>query len=434
MAEEREREQSAGKPILAVGPSDAPRLRLRWILGVGLMVGVVFIWVSSSELMQFIFKDNHFGHPFFLTYFSTSLFSIYLLDYIRDLKCFRKKAGSEGGEAKDKMQAGHRYTNLQDEEEALSINTTASTITVAPFSSRELAKIALVFCLVWFIANYSYNASLTLTSVSSNTVLSSTSSLGTLILSVMFRVDTFSLPKLLAVLLTLGGVAMVSFSDAKDDQKDRLWGDLLSLLSAMFYALYATLLKKMIPDESRLNACRFFGIYTYPLLLPSSLHHNKHILEMKTKPHKTKTGMVGTFNFVMLWPVIIVLHYTGVEEFSVPEWKVWLYLLANGLIGTVLSDFLWLWAILLTSPLVGTVGLSLSIPIAMAADIVLKKDTRFTFMFLGGSLLVVAGFLLVNLAPVVSSRLNGVLARWRRPRPSPSIAGPEGEDVVGLIL
>ncbi|KAL6050504.1 Solute carrier family 35 member F5, variant 2 [Balamuthia mandrillaris] len=301
------------------------------------------------------------------------------------------------------MQAGHRYTNLQDEEEALSINTTASTITVAPFSSRELAKIALVFCLVWFIANYSYNASLTLTSVSSNTVLSSTSSLGTLILSVMFRVDTFSLPKLLAVLLTLGGVAMVSFSDAKDDQKDRLWGDLLSLLSAMFYALYATLLKKMIPDESRLNACRFFG-------------------------------MVGTFNFVMLWPVIIVLHYTGVEEFSVPEWKVWLYLLANGLIGTVLSDFLWLWAILLTSPLVGTVGLSLSIPIAMAADIVLKKDTRFTFMFLGGSLLVVAGFLLVNLAPVVSSRLNGVLARWRRPRPSPSIAGPEGEDVVGLIL
>lgn len=36
---------------------------------------------------------------------------------------------------------------------------------------------------------------------------------------------------------------------------------------------------------------------------------------------------------------------------------VWLYLTINGLIGTVLSDFLWLWAVLLTSPLVATVGL-----------------------------------------------------------------------------
>lgn len=36
---------------------------------------------------------------------------------------------------------------------------------------------------------------------------------------------------------------------------------------------------------------------------------------------------------------------------------VWLYLTVNGLIGTVLSDLLWLWSVLLTSPLVATIGL-----------------------------------------------------------------------------
>lgn len=67
----------------------------------------------------------------------------------------------------------------------------------------------------------------------------------------------------------------------------------------------------------------------------------------------------------------------------------------NGFIGTVLSDYLWLWAVLLTSPLVATVGLSLTIPLAMLTDIVLKGKS-FTWLYLLGSALVVGGFLLVN--------------------------------------
>jgi solute carrier family 35 protein F5 len=40
----------------------------------------------------------------------------------------------------------------------------------------QIARTSLIFCPVWFAANYSYNKSLSLTSVSSNTILSSTSS------------------------------------------------------------------------------------------------------------------------------------------------------------------------------------------------------------------------------------------------------------------
>ena len=44
-----------------------------------------------------------------------------------------------------------------------------------PLTTKETAKLASVFCLFWFVANWSVNASLKFTSVASSTILSSTS-------------------------------------------------------------------------------------------------------------------------------------------------------------------------------------------------------------------------------------------------------------------
>lgn len=44
-----------------------------------------------------------------------------------------------------------------------------------PLTMEETAKLAATFCIFWFIANWSVNASLNYTSVASATVLSSTS-------------------------------------------------------------------------------------------------------------------------------------------------------------------------------------------------------------------------------------------------------------------
>lgn len=102
------------------------------------------------------------------------------------------------------------------------------------------------------------------------------------------------------------------------------------------------------------------------------------------------------FNCLMLWPFMIVLHYTGVESFELPPVKVLLYLLVNGLIGTVLSDLLWSYAIFYTSPTVATVGLSLSIPLAIISELFLNKRT-FSVFYLLGSALVLSAFLAVNI-------------------------------------
>lgn len=133
----------------------------------------------------------------------------------------------------------------------------------------QIARTSLIFCPVWFAANYSYNKSLSLTSVSSNTILSSTSSraplfphsrllvcrggvanpslscvcvlavcawpttgLGTLFLGSVLGVDSFSFGKLIAVGLSLGGVAMVALTDSNSSDGDSLAGDILCLIGA----------------------------------------------------------------------------------------------------------------------------------------------------------------------------------------------------------
>jgi len=52
---------------------------MRHVFGVILLLCVVFIWVAGSELMQFIFLEEDFEKPFFLTYCSTASLSVYLI-------------------------------------------------------------------------------------------------------------------------------------------------------------------------------------------------------------------------------------------------------------------------------------------------------------------------------------------------------------------
>jgi solute carrier family 35, member F5 len=107
------------------------------------------------------------------------------------------------------------------------------------------------------------------------------------------------------------GVILVSVSDssaASPDEipsaiplarKQPLVGDVLALLSALFYAFYVTLLKARIGDEDRIDMQLFFGF-------------------------------VGLFNIIGLWPVGLLLHLTGAEPFELPK--------GNKVVGAVLIN------------------------------------------------------------------------------------------------
>jgi len=67
-----------------------------------------------------------------------------------------------------------------------------------------------------------------------------------------------------------------------------LLGDSLALVSAIFYALYVSLLKVRIREESRVDMQLFFGF-------------------------------VGLFNVITLWPLGVVVHFLDIEPFKLPQ-------------------------------------------------------------------------------------------------------------------
>ena len=69
----------------------------------------------------------------------------------------------------------------------------------------------------------------------------------------------------------------------------------------------------------------------------------------------------------------------------------------SGLFNNVISDYLWARSVVLTSSTVATVGLSITIPMAMVADFLVHSQSP-TGLSSGGAILVVIGFCLVNIS------------------------------------
>ncbi|VEN64121.1 unnamed protein product, partial [Callosobruchus maculatus] len=177
----------------------------------------------------------------------------------------------------------------------------------------RVAKVALIFCLLWFVANYTYQLALSETEAGIVNVLSSTSSLFTLILAAIFpsnQIDKFTLSKLLSVIISITGIAMVSYSDFSLESQIP-FGAVLSMLSAFFYSTYLVFLKREVDHEDKIDIPLFFGF-------------------------------VGLFNLILLWPLFFVLHFSKVETFELPTKEQMMLLLLNGLLGTVISEALWL--------------------------------------------------------------------------------------------
>ncbi|KAG5885949.1 hypothetical protein JTB14_018403 [Gonioctena quinquepunctata] len=398
----------------------------RLVLGSLVLILVDVIWVSSSELTKFIYNNETFEKPFFCTYIKTSMFTLYLLGFLfwpswkdncsrpsnymyieqeQDDDSYFTEANcslsnpvyvpvktperenierSSGTESDDSTVRSVRFNKLAEvrhmsESEAteallarLSYQASLRAGEIAKRAASKLpvlriAKIALIFCLLWFVANYTYQVALSETEAGMVNVLSSTSSLFTLILASIFpsnQNDKFTLSKLVAVTLSIMGIVLVSFSDSSLETKIP-FGAVLSLFSAFFYAMYLVFLRRKVDHEDKIDIPLFFGF-------------------------------VGLFNLILLWPLFFFLHFSKVEVFEWPSREQLLLLLLNGLLGTVISEALWLWGCFLTSSLMATVAMSLTIPMTMLADVLLK-EVPYPILFYMGTVPMLIAFLAVTI-------------------------------------
>lgn len=82
-------------------------------------------------------------------------------------------------------------------------------------------RVSLIVCPLWFLANWTYNQSLSMTSVTSSTIISTTSSLFSFILSVIFTGEKFTKIKLFGVLFCMGGTVLITLSDQHDHDTNK---------------------------------------------------------------------------------------------------------------------------------------------------------------------------------------------------------------------
>lgn len=84
-----------------------------------------------------------------------------------------------------------------------------------------------------------------------------------------------------------------------------------------------------------------------------------------------------------MWPLLLLVNFSHVEPFELPNRKQFLILFLNGLVGTVVSEALWLWGCFLTSSLIGTLAITLQIPLAMLMDVLIRGKTYPLMFYLG---------------------------------------------------
>nr|AAT92742.1 YML018C [Saccharomyces cerevisiae] len=362
---------------------DQTSFNKRWTLGLLMLGLVIILWVLSSFLINLIFEDDSYRKPFFITYTNTAAFIFYLFPTAKAVVVNYKDTGranvhrelimEEEGTGSDSNRSVDMTSPLLTNLEAGTHANQKKRLTL-----YETIKLSAEFCILWFTANLVTNASLAFTSVASQTILSTTSSFFTLFIGAICHVESLSKSKVLGSFISFVGIIMVTKSDSHqryqrhiadvsgddNDAVQVLIGNLLALAGAVLYGVYSTLLKREVGDETRVNMRIFFGF-------------------------------VGLFNLLFLWPSLIVLDFFGWEPFSLPkDPKVVVIIFVNCLI-TFVSDFCWAKAMLLTSPLTVTVGLSITIPLAMFGDVIFKHKTM-SALYLFGATLILGSFFIIN--------------------------------------
>ncbi|PLB47314.1 hypothetical protein P170DRAFT_439003 [Aspergillus steynii IBT 23096] len=378
-------------------------------LGIGLLLIVVFLWTASNFLASTIFADDTYSKLFFVTYINTSLFILPLFTIllrrvwnlwrsgktsrINSFRSLLRHLDSHDPDAE--TQSILHHDTGRDSEDALSDPEAWNAARLVPegkyqedskLGLRATAKLSFEFCMLWFLANYFAMACLQYTTVGSTTILTSTSGVWTLIFGAVIGVEKFTVRKLLGVVASLIGIMLISRVDLSsspdippaDDSSsggggstfpnktpaEIALGDAMAGFSAVMYGVYTIVLKKQVGDESRVNMQLFFGL-------------------------------VGLFNMFLLWPGFIILHVTGIETFAMPDTsRVWTIIWTNSF-ASLASDICWAYAMLLTTPLVVTVGLSLTIPLSLVGQIILQGHYASGLYWVGAAI-VFLSFLIVN--------------------------------------
>lgn len=342
------------------------------------------MWVLSAEAVQIAMgardtdhQNDTYEKPYFVTYVSLSAFSVCLLGFVR--KSWRAalrlppRLNPPFAPLRD---APHDETHCELQNTTQLPADDDGHVVVVPFNARQVLRIALVIAPLYFLSDWVFTIGLVITSVASSSTISSLTGLFTLIIGALMHVERFSTAKLLASFVTIAGVAVIATYDGKQEGTESVLGDIVNILAAVIYSIYTTVLKYKSGPPGALDVSMLFG-------------------------------MIGFVVLVAAPPGLVLLHFLGWETFQLPSKRIALVLFVNAWIGTVVADFLWAKSIVLTTPMIGTLTLSLTLPLSIILDYFFR-GVEFSVPYLIGVTLVFTGFVAVNVDEMLErSRRKG---------------------------
>ena len=227
--------------------------------------------------------------------------------------------------------------------------------------------------MIWFLANYFYNYGLLYSSITSSVVLANTSPAWVYLLSISCLVpavyrEKFDFVCAIMIAVSISGFVLIAVSDKNDAQSGEgdsdhpVIGDILSLLSAISYAVYATYFKISVPEE-----------------------------EEETFEFSYFLGFVGLSNDVLLLGLFFIFNATGFETFEWPPQETFILLSVNAFFGTFMSDYCWARSVVLLGPFVTTLGITITFPLSAIFDKIVE-DKKFTWLYFLGSILIFTAF------------------------------------------
>ncbi|KAF9975262.1 hypothetical protein BGZ73_001153 [Actinomortierella ambigua] len=261
----------------------------------------------------------------------------------------------------------------------LSLSSGVTTATVsAPLSRRQgtvtsrerkvlgwhLFRLALVMTTLYMVPSYLWYACVALTSMANLTAIYNTSCFFAYLFSVLILKDRIVANKVVAVFLSLLGVAIISLLTHQEDSEPSnldeqqsspnatggfsiqmsevaLWGNLLALFGAALYGLEEVIYKKYaVPKSSSITFAN------------------------------TLTGLMGVATLTFFWIPIPLLHFIGIETFQLPTASAFLSILLIATLGLVYNGCFMI-VVSQTSPVFAAVGVMATIPLVAVVDLLL---------------------------------------------------------------
>eukprot|EP00164_Ancoracysta_twista_P016012 GFYU01026694.1.p1 GENE.GFYU01026694.1~~GFYU01026694.1.p1 ORF type:complete len:443 (+),score=66.93 GFYU01026694.1:147-1475(+) len=322
---------------LEVGDGDATATKDKvGLKGTLLVLAVIVFWVAQAECAAYVDKNGYTG-AFLITWASMVCYTICLPTYLLCRKC-----GIVGSKSDDSDTGFMRDLIRSD---------------------------GLTMGILFMATMYCYMLSLQFTAPGTAVLLFNTSPAFVYCLSLYILNDDFASLKVLAVCVTVSGVAVISFGDADPESasvggKISWLGDIMAGFSSFGWSLFCVLFAKKFGDASGLFINGFF----------------------------TSMGYFA----ILMTPVVIVFHYTKWEDMNSMPMKPMLALFVLTILLLAVVNYLWVYGVKITNPLFISVGGMLGIPISALLDVWLGL-TKFNTLKIVGTLLVVAGFFLLEL-------------------------------------